>query len=35
MAGAGREGDQLGVEAKVLLCEVDGRREVLGHVANS
>lgn len=35
VAGARRERDQVCIEAKVLLCEVDGCREVLGHVADA
>jgi len=34
VAGAGGEGDQLGIEAVVLLGEVDWRRKVLGHIAD-
>lgn len=35
VARSGRKGDQLGIEAEVLLCEVNGRRKVLWHVSYS
>lgn len=34
VAGARGEGDEVGVEAVVVLCEVEGRGEVLGHEAD-
>lgn len=35
VARSGRKGDQVGVEAEVLVCEVDGRGKVLWHIAYS
>lgn len=35
MASARGKGDELGIQAIVLLCEVDRSREVLGHKANA
>lgn len=35
MTGTGGVRKKLGIEAKVRLGEVDGRREVLGHVADA